>query len=147
MLSVDRVDLDHDLLVIVGEGVVGFLEFTSLWYDLGEAPVLPELNGQLYDLRGCLVLLDPREIEWILEEERVQGHLLRGKHVAIVSDMVVTYGTARRLQLRGGRARNYEVEVFGSIEEAHTWLGVARGTTSGVLPQCGERRAERAKLA
>ena len=118
MLSVDRVDLDHDLLVIVGEGVVGFLEFTSLWSDLRETPVLPELNEQLYDLRGCLVLLDSREIEWILEEE----HLLRGKRVAIVSDLVVTYGTARLFQIRGARSRNYELEVFGSIAEAKSWL-------------------------
>ena len=122
MLSVDRVDLDHDLLVIVGRGVIGFLEFTSLWGDLREAPLLPELNEQFYDLRGCLMVLDSREIEWILEQE----HSLRGKRVAIVSDMAVTYGTARLFQIRGARSRNYELEVFGSITEAKSWLyGVA----------------------
>ena len=130
MLRVEYVDLDDELLVIVGEGVVGYQEFLELWDSLRERPDWPRLNRHLYDLAECATLLEAHEVVEIVTRERCEAHLAAGKRVAVVSDVAVTYGMARMYQMRGELTRNYELEVFRSLADACAWLGVARGTTS-----------------
>ena len=115
-------DADHELVVIVGEGIVGYPEFTALWDGLRVHPACPMLGRYLYDLRDCTALLEPGDVDSMVEQEQMQAPLLGGKRVAVVSAVAVTYGTARMFQLRGEPTRNYEMEVFRTLADANAWL-------------------------
>ena len=135
MLRVERVDLDQGLLVVVGEGEVGYQNLSALWDTLRSRPDWPCLNKHLYDLTNCAAMLEGNEVLEIVERERREAHLASGKCVAVVSRVPVTYGMARMFQMRGELTRNYEVKVFRSLAAAHAWLAdVGRDAVGGAVP-------------
>ena len=121
MLRVERVDLDHGFLVIVGDGELRYSDFMTLWDDLRARPEWGSLN-KLYDLTNCSTLLWTDDIGCLVDREHGEADLFPGRRVAVVSEVAVTFGMARMFQMRGESDRNYELEVFRSIAAATAWL-------------------------
>ena len=139
MLRVEHVDLDHGLLVVVGEGEVGYLNFSALWDSLRSRSDWLLFDKHLYDLTDCEATLQANEVLEIVERERREAHLAPGKCVAVVSEVAATFGLARMFQMRGESFRNYDLEVFRSLADAYAWLAdVGRDAAGGVVPKAGE---------
>ena len=120
-MRVDHVDLDHGLLVIVGDGELRYSDFVSLWDDIRTRAEWGSLR-KLFDLTRCTALLWTDDVHHLIDREHQEAHLFPSRRVAVVSAVAVTYGMARMFQMGGESDRRYELEVFRSLEEAKAWL-------------------------